>query len=117
MKKELICIVCPMGCALSAEMNEKGEVVSVTGNTCPRGKAYAEAELTHPTRTLTSTVRMSNRTALLPVKTNRPISKEKMMEVMAMLRDVRATAPVHIGDVVLANVLGEADVIAAADVE
>lgn len=117
MKKELICIVCPMGCALSAEMNEKGEVVSVTGNTCPRGKVYAEAELTHPTRTLTSTVRMSNRTALLPVKTNRPISKEKMMEVMAMLRDVRATAPVHIGDVVLANVLGEADVIAAADVE
>ena len=113
---EITCINCPVGCRLSVEL-ENGQVVSVTGNTCPRGTAYAEAELTHPTRTLTSTVRMSNRTALLPVKTNRPISKEKMMEVMAMLRDVRATAPVHIGDVVLASVLGEADVIAAADVE
>lgn len=117
MKRELICIVCPMGCALVAEQAENGAVVSVTGNTCPRGKAYAEAELTHPTRTLTSTVRLSNRTALLPVKTDRPISKEKMLSAMPLLRELRVEAPVKIGDVVLAGLFGEANVVAAADVE
>ena len=32
MTKELICINCPMGCALTAEV-ENGEVISVSGNT------------------------------------------------------------------------------------
>ena len=117
MQKELTCIVCPLGCALCATLNEKGEVVAVTGNTCPRGDAYAKAELMHPTRTLTSTVRLANREVLLPVKTDKPISKGRLMEAMAVLRDVRAVAPVHIGDVVVADLLGEADLVAAADVE
>ena len=39
-KKELICIGCPMGCALTVE-TEGNEVLSVTGNTCPRGESYA----------------------------------------------------------------------------
>lgn len=34
MERDLICINCPMGCNLHVVM-EKGEVVSVTGNTCP----------------------------------------------------------------------------------
>ena len=116
MKKELICIVCPLGCTLCAEV-ENGEVRAVTGNTCPRGAAYAKAELLHPTRTLTSTVRLSNRTTLLPVKTSCPISKEKMMAAMAVLRDVCVAAPVHIGDVICKDLCGEADLIATADVE
>ena len=43
-KRELICIGCPLGCMLTVEMNE-GAVVNVTGNTCPRGKVYAEKEV------------------------------------------------------------------------
>ena len=116
-KKELICIVCPMGCMLSAEQGENGEVLSVQGNTCPRGAAYAKAELTHPTRTLTTTVRVAGRVTPLPVKTSAPISKGKMMEAMALLRDVEVALPVHIGDVVVADLLGEADLIAAAEME
>ena len=80
-------------------------------------EAYAKAELLHPTRTLTSTVRLSNRTTLLPVKTSCPISKEKMMAAMAVLRDVCVAAPVHIGDVICKDLCGEADLIATADVE
>ena len=115
-KKELICIVCPMGCMLSCEV-EGGEVSSVQGNTCPRGAAYAKAELLHPTRTLTTTVRLVGRKELLPVKTNRPISKERLKEAMLLLRDVRVSAPVHIGDVILQDLLDEADLVACADVE
>ena len=42
---ELTCIRCPMGCAIHVEM-ENGQVVSVTGNTCPRGAEYAKSEAT-----------------------------------------------------------------------
>ena len=45
-KRQLICIGCPLGCQMEAEQNEGGEVVSVKGNTCPRGDAYARKELT-----------------------------------------------------------------------
>ena len=57
-KIDLICIGCPMGCPITVEM-ENGEVVSVTGNTCPRGDAYARKEVTNPTRIVTSTVRVT----------------------------------------------------------
>ena len=51
MKQELICIGCPMGCQLTAEV-ENGAVTSVTGNTCPRGDAYARRECVAPVRTV-----------------------------------------------------------------
>ena len=43
-KRELVCIRCPLGCMLSVQM-EGDKVVSVSGNTCPRGKEYAEKRL------------------------------------------------------------------------
>ena len=39
-KKELTCICCPMGCALSVEL-EGSNVLTVKGNTCKRGDTYA----------------------------------------------------------------------------
>ena len=47
-EKNLICICCPLGCPLTVAL-ENGEVVSVTGNTCPRGAAYGRREVTNPT--------------------------------------------------------------------
>lgn len=118
MKKELTCIVCPMGCHLSVELDETGAPVSVEGNRCPRGAAYAKDELTHPTRTLTSTVRLANREGrMLSVKTNRPISKGKLFEAMEILRTVAVEAPVSIGDVIVADLFGEADVVATENVD
>lgn len=77
-KKEMICINCPIGCTVTAEKTADG--FKVTGNTCPRGEKYAIAELTHPTRTLTTTVKVANREGVyLPVKTSAPISKEKAL--------------------------------------
>ena len=52
--RELTCVACPMGCQMTASI-DNGVVVSVTGNTCPRGKKYAETECTHPVRPLTTT--------------------------------------------------------------
>ena len=102
--KELICIVCPNGCRLQVD-EEHG--YAVTGNRCPRGEEYGKAECTHPTRVLTSTVAIAG--ALYrrcPVKTAHAIPKEALFSVMHQLDEVRLTAPVHVGDVVLADAAG-----------
>lgn len=105
MTKEMTCICCPLGCALTVTVKE-GKV-AVTGNTCPRGAAYGEKELTNPTRTVTSTVRIrGKRNAVVSVKTARDIPKDKIMDCMRELAAVEAEAPVCIGDVVLRNVAG-----------
>ena len=102
----LICIGCPLGCPLTVEMEGK-EVKNVTGNTCPRGVAYAQKELTNPTRIVTSTVRVAGgKLAMVSVKTQNDIPKDKIFDCVKALKDVELTAPVKIGDVVLENVAG-----------
>lgn len=104
--KHLICIRCPLGCSLSASL-ENGQVTSVSGNTCPRGEDYAKTELTAPMRTVTSTVRVTGAAMpVISVKTAADVPKEKIAAVMEAIRTIRAAAPVHIGDVLLENAAG-----------
>lgn len=112
--RELICINCPMGCPLTVTL-EDGVVTSVKGNTCPRGDTYGRKEVTNPTRIVTTTVPVdgSDTERMVSVKTATDIPKGKIFDVVQALVGVRATAPVEIGDVVLANVAGTGvDVIA-----
>lgn len=105
-KRELTCICCPMGCALTVE-TDGGEVVSVCGNTCPRGEAYARKEVTNPTRIVTSIVSVSGgRIPMVSVKTASDIPKEKIGACMEALKGIRVEAPVEIGDVILPNAAG-----------
>ena len=102
--KELICIVCPQGCHLKVD-EENG--LTVTGNSCPRGAEYGKMELTHPTRVVTSTVRCEGGLyPRCPVKTDRAVPKERMLDVMAALEGAALTAPVRVGDVVIEDVCG-----------
>lgn len=105
MKRDLICIICPRGCSLCADI--QGEQVTVTGNACPKGEEYAVKECTNPVRTVTATIRVSNRhNTMVSVKTTPPVAKDKMMDVMNKLRSIQVAAPVKIGDVVFQNVCG-----------
>ena len=105
-KRELICIGCPLGCMVSVELEGK-EVKNVTGNTCPRGKVYAEKEVTNPMRIVTSSVRVSGGDKVsVSVKTKSDIPKGKIFDVVRDLKDVVAKAPVKIGDIVLENIGG-----------
>jgi CxxC motif-containing protein len=98
--KELICIVCPNGCHLTIDESNK-----VTGNLCKRGEAYAISETTHPTRVVTSTVRtVSSTTPRISVKTEKPIPKELMFDLIKLLDDVCLNNDLPIGSVVLNNV-------------
>lgn len=103
--RELTCIVCPLGCSIKVEMNDDGAVVSVTGNTCPRGKAYAEKECVNPERTVTTAMRTDTGT-VIPVKTDRPIPKEKMFDAMKIINGKTAHLPVSIGDILIKDVFG-----------
>lgn len=105
MKKNMICIICPKGCSLQAEI--AGDVVTTTGNACPRGAKYAENECLHPVRTVTATVRVANRPdTMVSVKTAQPVAKEKMPRVMAAMRSIWVNAPLSIGDVILQDICG-----------
>lgn len=120
MTRELTCIGCPLGCSLTVTLDEAAnEVTSVTGNTCPRGDAYARKEVTNPTRIVTSTVRVSGGCAgMVSCKTKEDIPKGKIFDVTDALRSVCVAAPVHIGDVVLADAAGTGvDMIATKNVE
>ena len=113
--RQLTCIVCPRGCALVAELSDSGEVVSVSGNLCPRGKTYAVDECTNPMRTVTSTVRCKNG-AVVAVKTAANVPKSRVFDVMDAINATVAPDAVRIGDVIVANVcdLG-VDVVATAN--
>lgn len=112
--KELICIVCPQGCHLKVD-EENG--FAVTGNSCPRGAEYGRMEMTHPTRVVTSTVKCTGGLyPRCPVKTDRPVPKELIRDVMAALDGAVLTAPVEVGQVVVENVCGTgANVVATRD--
>ena len=117
MKHELTCIRCPIGCQLTVDVD--GENVSVTGNSCPRGAEYGKKEVTAPTRIVTSSVRVTGGVLqLVSVKTASDIPKEKIMEVMAEIRQCSAAAPVRTGDVLLRDVAGTgADIVATRTVK
>ena len=104
MKRNLTCIVCPRGCRMTVELEDK-RVLSVSGNFCPRGIGYAEAECTHPTRTVTTTARCSDG-SLVSVRTQKPIPKERMMDCMSMVNAMVVQLPVAVGDVIVEDAFG-----------
>ena len=110
-EKDLTCIICPRGCQLHVTVADDGEI-TVTGQTCARGKKYGETELTHPTRTLTSTVLTADG-SMLSVRTSAPIPKEKLFDCMDRLNLVVVDHDVDFGDVIIPNILDTgADLIA-----
>ncbi len=111
--RELTCIGCPMGCALTVEL-ENGAVAAVHGNTCPRGDAYARKEVTAPTRIVTTTVRVTGgELAAVSCKTRSDIPKDKIFDIVRALKAVEVPAPVAIGQMLLPDAAGTGvDVIA-----
>lgn len=105
-----------MGCPLVVEL-EGSDVVSVKGQTCKRGEVYARKEVTNPTRIVTSTVKVEGgKVDMVSVKTRDDIPKGKIFECVKALKGVTVKAPVHIGDVIVADVAGTGvDIVATKD--
>lgn len=105
MKRDLICISCPIGCSITVS-DESGEY-KVTGNKCKNGVKYGVEEVTNPQRVVPSTVVIRNGLmARLPVKTSDTIPKSMIFDVMKEIDKVVVQAPIKVGEVVLPNVCG-----------
>ena len=119
MKREMICIVCPIGCHLSVELNNLNEVIKVEGNACLRGEKYAQKECTAPTRALTSTVKIAHGIhPVLPVISSSDIPKERVMDVMNEINRITINAPVKMNDVIINKVCGlDVNIVASRDMD
>jgi CxxC motif-containing protein len=120
--RSLTCIVCPIGCALSVEEGEKGAdgfpALTITGNRCPRGAAYAKEEIRAPKRVVTATCAIAEEAGdagnaaahrgmyaprRVPVKTADTCPKEKIDALLADIYKTKVKLPVKAGDTVIAD--------------
>ena len=118
------CTTCPSECLLTVEVERDADghvssVRTVTGNSCPRGDKFAHQELTCPMRVLTTTVAVSGGDeALIPVRTAEAIPLELHAQAMALIRGLVVNAPIHMGDVILPNLLDtNIDLVASMDID
>ena len=109
---ELTCIVCPIGCTISIESNTKdgSDSLTITGNSCPRGAAFAQEELFSPKRVVTATcgilaINEASCSAIrrIPVKTSAPCPKEKISDLLADIYKLKLKLPVKAGDKPIVN--------------
>ena len=109
MIKTLTCIECPIGCEIAVDLNGD-KILSLTGNACPRGKLYAQDEVVCPKRVITSTVRAKDG-SLVPVKTDKPVKKSEIFSVMEKINAVVCDMPVTMGQVLVENIEGDANLV------
>ncbi|MBE5742506.1 MAG: DUF1667 domain-containing protein [Clostridiales bacterium] len=111
----LTCIECPLGCDITAKLDGE-KVVRIDGNSCPRGKIYAEAEVICPKRVITTTVKTQDG-RMLPVKSDKPIEKSKTFEAMKIINGVTVKTPIKIGETVIENIYEGVNVVACANLK
>ena len=110
--RNLICIVCPIGCALDIDDSKEPDKLLVTGNKCQRGIVYATEEIRAPKRVVTATAQINeNNTNIsirrVPVKTVSPCPKEKIPALLQEIYKLNVKLPVKTGDILISNCLGE----------
>ena len=101
---EMVCIVCPNGCRMQVQ---QGQDIIVSGNKCKRGADFAVAELTHPMRSVTGSVRTDvPGYPVVSVKTNGEIPKDKIFPLMALCKEITVKEILPIGSVVAKDLFG-----------
>jgi len=103
--KEIICIVCPNGCRICC--SQAGGEIQCEGQRCRRGVDYATAELTHPMRSLTTSVRtIFPDSPVVSVRTDGEIEKSRLIDAVRALGQLTIDHRVKIGDIVAENICG-----------
>ena len=114
--KVIRCIVCPTGCQIKALSDNDGNI-TFEGYTCKRGLEYAQQEFHEPKRILTTTMQVENGLLpLVPVRTNKPVPKDRLKDILKVIAKKKSNTPIKMGDILIENVLGlDAHVIASRD--
>jgi len=114
-EKLITCIICPIGCNITVR-GEGAEISDMQGNQCKRGMEYASNEFAHPVRILTTTVRVLGADRpLIPVRSDKPIPKELLLQCMETIKTAVAETPIHRYDILVPNILGTGANIVATD--
>ena len=104
---ELICIMCPLACCVVVTADDSGNILDVANHQCKEGREYAVAEYRFPARVLTTVILTAAASRhLLPVRSNKPIPKTRLMEVMYSLSEIRIKPPVKMAQVIVSNIAG-----------
>ena len=116
--KELTCIVCPNSCRLRVAYDEK-KIIEVIDGLCERGSEYAENEILHPVRSLTTTIKVrGGNIPLASVRSDKPIPKEKIFEAVKILRELVVDAPVQYHQILVNDILETgANIISTREIE
>lgn len=103
-KKDITCIVCPIGCKILIKTNGKHFKI-LKGNKCKKGTEYARNEALDPRRMLTSSVLVTNgEWPLVSVKSSKPVPKNKIFSVLKEIKKTKVNAPVKSGQIIIKNV-------------
>jgi len=105
MEKNLVCIVCPIGCRLKITGTEDNPEIS--GGKCDKGITYAHDEMTNPLRMVCSTVKIKGGLHnVIPVKTDKPIPDKYKLEVTKAINKIELKSPVKMGDIIIKDLFG-----------
>lgn len=118
-RREIVCIICPTGCRIHAEIGESGAIDTLEGHQCKRGETYVRSEVLDPVRVLTSIVRFKGRSQrMCPIRSDRPVPKGIIREMARAVSKIEIEGPVRLGDVIVKNIMGTgADIIATQSID
>ena len=104
MKRDMICISCPMGCRISADWNNEGDI-TVTGNKCPRGIIYGKEEILSPRRVVTATINInSSWLGRLPVMTTGTVPKGIIDSLLNKIYKMHLDVPIVRDDIIIKDI-------------
>lgn len=103
-----VCIMCPKGCEL--EITEDGSEIKVSGNDCKIGLNYGNEEYTNPKRIVTALIK-TKQGKIRSVKTINPIPKDKIFDLLNLVKNTAIDDTLKIGDVAVPNALELVDII------
>ena len=110
MERNLICIVCPIGCRLKITGTVTSAMSSdlkISGARCEKGITYARDEIFNPLRVICTTVKIKGGIhRVIPVKTDKPIPEKYKLEVVKAINKIELSSPVKMGDIIMADLFG-----------
>lgn len=103
-----VCIMCPKGCEL--EITENNGEINVSGNDCKIGLSYGKEEYVNPKRIVTALIKTKSG-KIRPVKTINPVPKDKIFELLDLIKTAVIDGNLKQGDIAIKNALGLTDII------
>ena len=102
-EETIICILCPIGCEIKVDKKNLSKMI---GAKCKKGVEYSKNEIINPKRIITTSILVKNgNLPLVSVKTSKPIPKNKINNVLELIKAKSIEAPVKIGDIIIKNIL------------